>query len=283
MENIRNPREMTDWSRSIIAAGGTIALVPTMGFFHDGHLSLMRMAAERADHVVVSLFVNPTQFGPNEDFDKYPRDFERDAKMASGCGVSLLFSPEVADMYGPGHVTRVVVDGITAGLCGQSRPGHFDGVATVVAKLFHIVQPRVAVFGRKDFQQLAVLRRMVADLNWDLEIVGHSIVREADGLAMSSRNVYLSPAERKSALGLHAVIQLARRLVRAGQTDARQLLRAIHAELAGWELLRPEYVSLVDQHRLEEIRGEADGDTLLALAARVGKTRLIDNDLLFEG
>ena len=280
MEVIRTPAAMVAWANRTIAGGASIALVPTMGYFHEGHLSLMRRAKTLASRVVVSLFVNPLQFGPREDLARYPRDFDRDAALAEGEGVDVLFVPEAAAMYPAGSRTRVTVSGLSEGLCGATRPGHFEGVTTVVAKLFHLVKPQVAVFGQKDLQQLAVIRRMTADLNWDIEIVGHPIVREPDGLAMSSRNVYLSPQERLSALGLSRAIRHARQRVREGLTDAAELLREVREMLAALPGVAPEYVECVDETTLEPGARLVPG-VVLAIAARVGTTRLIDNDNLF--
>lgn len=280
MEIIRTPAEMTAWANRALAGGQTIGLVPTMGFFHAGHLCLMRKAREKADRTVVSLFVNPIQFGANEDLARYPRDFSRDSQLADAEGVDVLFAPEVQAMYPPEAGTRVIVSGVTEGLCGASRPGHFAGVTTVVAKLFHIIKPHCAVFGRKDFQQLAVLERMVADLNWDVEIIGHPIVREEDGLAMSSRNTYLSAQERQTALCLFRAIGHARRRVRTGLVEAKVLLLEVEA-LLQQEAVTIEYVSLVDQATLQPQAVLRKG-TVLAMAIKVGATRLIDNDNLFD-
>ena len=280
MEIIRTPAAMTAWANRILAAGQTIGLVPTMGFFHKGHLRLMRTAKEKADRTVVSLFVNPIQFGANEDLGKYPRDFSRDCQLAEAEGVDVLFAPGVQDMYPSEACTRVMVSGLTDVLCGASRPGHFAGVTTVVAKLFHIIKPQCAVFGKKDFQQLAVIMRMVADLNWDVEIVGHPIVREPDGLAMSSRNTYLSGTERQAALCLSRAIAHARRRVREGLVEAEILLQEVEW-LLQQEAVTIEYASLVDQATLRPLAVLQKG-VVLALAIKVGATRLIDNDTLFE-
>ncbi len=280
MEIIRTPAEMTVWANQVLAEGQTIGLVPTMGFFHEGHLCLMRKAREKADRTVVSLFVNPIQFGANEDLGRYPRDFARDSQLADAEGVDVLFAPEVQAMYPPEASTRVIVSGVTEGLCGASRPGHFAGVATVVAKIFHITKPHCAVFGRKDFQQLAVIERMVADLNWDVEIIGHPIVREPDGLAMSSRNVYLSAQERQSALCLFRAIGHARRRVRTGLVEAKVLLLEVEA-LLQQEAVTIEYVSIVDQATLRP-QAVLQKGAVLAMAIKVGATRLIDNDNLFD-
>ena len=280
MEIIRTPAAMTAWANRILAAGQTIGLVPTMGFFHEGHLRLMRTANEKADRTVVSLFVNPIQFGANEDLDRYPRDFSRDCRLSEAEGVDVLFAPGAQDMYPPEASTRVMVSGLTDVLCGASRPGHFVGVTTVVAKLFHLIKPQCAVFGKKDFQQLAVIRKMVADLNWDVEIVGHPIVREPDGLAMSSRNTYLSGPERQAALCLSRSIAHARRRVREGLVEAEILLQEVEW-LLQQEAVTIEYASLVDQATLRPLAVLQEG-VVLALAIKAGATRLIDNDILFE-
>lgn len=272
---------MTAWSDKRIAEGKTVALVPTMGFFHEGHLSLMRMAKRHADCVVVSLFVNPIQFGPDEDFEQYPRDLERDAAMAEQEGVDLLFAPDVQAMYPEEARTKVSVAGVTDVLCGKDRPGHFDGVTTVVAKLFNIVRPGIAVFGKKDLQQFTVIRRMVYDLNWDITILGHPIVREADGLAMSSRNSYLSSEERTSALCLNKAIRTAGRSAQAGLRDAGKLRADARSFIESHPGVSIQYISLVDRHDLSE-KNVIDNDSVLALAVKVGRTRLIDNGELFE-
>ncbi len=280
MEIIRTPAEMTAWANRVLAARQTIGLVPTMGFFHEGHLCLMRKAKEKAERTVVSLFVNPLQFGVNEDLGRYPRDFSRDCQRAQAEGMDILFAPEVQAMYLPKSSAKVEVAGLTDGLCGESRPGHFVGVTTVVAKLFNIIKPHYAVFGRKDFQQLAVIERMVADLNWDVEIIGHPIVREVDGLAMSSRNIYLSARERQTALCLFQAIAHARKRVQAGLVAANILQREIE-ELLRQEAVTIEYVSLVDQTTLQP-QDVMQKSTVLAMAIKVGATRLIDNANLFE-
>ena len=281
MEIIRTPSEMTAWANRTHGEGHTIGFVPTMGYFHEGHLSLMRMARGVADRLVVSLFVNPIQFGAGEDLSRYPSDFSGDCSMAEAVGAEVLFAPAPEVMYPPGAQTLVVVSGISEGLCGASRPGHFEGVATVVTKLFHLVKPDVAVFGKKDLQQLAVIRRMVTDLNWDIRIVGHPIVREPDGLAMSSRNSYLSPVERQTALCLHQAIRHARNRVDEGVTDAAVLNSELRCMLASQPGVVIDYISLVDEGSLQPVVRLMPG-TVLAMAVRVGNTRLIDNDALFE-
>jgi pantoate--beta-alanine ligase len=280
MEIISTPAGMTAWANRTLGAGETIGLVPTMGFFHEGHLRLMRTAKEKADRTVVSLFVNPIQFGANEDLGSYPRDFSRDCRLAESQGVDVLFAPEPRDMYPAEAATRVIVSGLTDVLCGKSRPGHFAGVTTVVAKLFHLIKPHLAVFGRKDFQQLAVIERMVADLNWDVRIIGHPIVREPDGLAMSSRNTYLSIPERQAALCLSRAIGHARKRVREGLAETEILLREVE-ELLRRESVIIEYVSIVDQVTLRPQALLRNG-AVLAMAVKVGATRLIDNDNLLN-
>ena len=281
MEVIQPLAEMIGWSKKTVASGKTIGLVPTMGYFHEGHLRLMRMAVAKADKVVVSLFVNAMQFGPREDLERYPRDFDRDLELAAKEGVDVLFVPAAEEMYPPGYSTRVRVDDITATLCGRQRPGHFEGVTTVVAKLFHIVKPHMAIFGAKDFQQLAVIRKMVKDLDWDIEITGHPIVREADGLAMSSRNVYLAPEERQKALSLYRAIEHARSRVDEGLTDASRLIEEIRDILLASAGVSIDYVSIVDNESLAD-KNTIDKKSVLALAVQVGDTKLIDNCFLYS-
>jgi len=260
-------------------SGKTLALVPTMGFFHEGHLELMRMARQHADVVVISLFVNPTQFGPNEDLSTYPRDLEGDLSKAEEVGVDLAFVPSVEEMYSRDFQTKVSVDKVTKHLCGISRPTHFDGVTTVVAKLFNITKPHIAVFGQKDFQQLAVVSRMVKDLNMDVRIVGVPTVREPDGLAMSSRNVYLGPEERNSALCLKKSLDLARDLVNQGEVEARNVIKAVKDLILSHPHTQIDYVNLCDPVTMEDVE-TLEGEALLALAVKVGRTRLIDNCLI---
>lgn len=261
--------------------GRRIALVPTMGYLHEGHASLLREGRKRADVLVLSIFVNPIQFGTNEDLDSYPRDMERDCQTAEACGVDIVFIPTAAEMYPQGFQTGVTVRDIALPLCGASRPGHFDGVATVVTKLFNIIRPDVALFGCKDYQQLAVIRRMTADLNMPVEIVGMPIVREADGLAMSSRNAYLSPLERQSALCLNRAIKLARELFAAGERSVAALTREARAVIEQESSATIDYVEFRNGATLHEL-AVADGNTLLALAVKIGQTRLIDNTVLGE-
>jgi pantoate--beta-alanine ligase len=260
------------------AEGMRVGLVPTMGYFHDGHLSLMRAARAANDVVVVSIFVNPTQFGPSEDLDAYPRDLERDHALALAEGVDALFTPETSEMYPTPALTSVHVAGLTEGLCGESRPTHFDGVATVVTKLFSIVGPSRAYFGRKDYQQLAVVRRLVQDLNLPVEIVGCPLVREPDGVAMSSRNAKLSEEERCAATVLVRALRRALDGVQAGEREPGALRRLVVAEVDAEPLATLDYAEVVDAGDLAPVdRLDDPAEVLLAVAARIGKTRLIDN------
>jgi pantoate--beta-alanine ligase len=257
----------------------TVGFVPTMGYLHEGHLSLVDKAKEMADIVVMSIFVNPLQFGPNEDLDSYPRDIERDSRLAESRGVDILFFPPVEEMYPPGSKTIVSVKDITDALCGASRPGHFDGVATVVTKLFNIVQPDYAFFGMKDAQQVAVITQMVRDLNMPVEVVPCPIIREADGLAMSSRNVYLSDEERKQALVLSRSLKKAQEMVERGARDVTALREAITAIIQESPLAEIDYIEIRSYPELAPLT-ELRGSCLIALAVRFGRTRLIDNIML---
>lgn len=279
MQIIEKISEMQRWSEAQRCEGRRIAFVPTMGFLHNGHLSLVRYAREHGDRVVVSVFVNPTQFAPQEDFAAYPRDFDRDRKLLEKERVEILFCPAVQEMYPQGFQTRVEVRELSTFLCGAHRKGHFQGVATVVSKLFNAVRPHVAIFGEKDYQQLQVIRSLVRDLNFDIEIAGHPIVREADGLAMSSRNAYLSIEERKAALCLYRSLNRAVSMVQAGEVMAQAITDVVRAEIARESLAQLEYVKLCDTVTLAELDRVQDR-TLLALAVRIGKTRLIDNTML---
>jgi len=276
MEVIRAIKEMKEFSSRARRAGKTIAFVPTMGFFHDGHLSLMRGGRKQGDLLVVSLFVNPTQFGPNEDFKNYPRDFERDGKMAEEVGVDVLFVPEAMEMYPPDHQTVVRVEKVTQNLCGKSRPTHFQGVTTVVMMLLEIVMPHVAIFGEKDYQQLVTIQQMAKDLHMSVEVVGMPTVREADGLAMSSRNTNLLPEERKAALSLYRSLQKAKELLQKGERKADRILHEMKGILQSEPLVRIDYVQICDAYTLQDV-DRIDGDVVIALAAYLGKTRLIDN------
>lgn len=255
---------------------GRLGLVPTMGYLHEGHLSLARRAREECDSVVASIFVNPTQFGPTEDLSKYPRDLDRDLSLLEAAGVDLVWTPDNETIYPPGFSTWVEVEGLTKPLEGAARPGHFRGVTTVVAKLFNAVQPQAAYFGQKDAQQAAVVRKMTRDLNFPVEIVVCPTVREADGLAMSSRNSYLSPEERKSAVVLFRALTAAREAFERGERDAESLRKVMSATLASEPRARTQYVSCADYDTLEEL-GTVTGKALLSMAVFIGKTRLIDN------
>jgi pantoate--beta-alanine ligase len=270
--------EMRTASRALRREGRRLAFVPTMGSLHEGHLSLVRAARASSDVVAASIFVNPTQFGPNEDLANYPRSFERDRDMLQREGVDLLFAPSVEEMYPAGAVTWVTVEGLSDKLDGRSRPGHFRGVTTVVAKLFHIVDPDAAFFGQKDAGQLAIIRRMVRDLHFPVEIVVCPIVREPDGLALSSRNAYLGPEERKRALVLRRSLLRVKELAHAGERNAAKLIAAGRKEFSGEGTVRLDYLEVVDPDTLDPVE-DISGGALAAVAAFVGKTRLIDNIL----
>ncbi len=281
MEVIKAVKEMQRWSEAARLRGERIAFVPTMGYLHEGHLSLMREGRRRADRLVVSIFVNPTQFGPREDFNTYPRDFERDCVLMERVPVDVVFAPEPAEMYPQGFQTWVETTELTRGLCGAFRPGHFRGVTTVVAKLFNIVKPHLAFFGEKDYQQLRTVERMVSDLNFDVEIVAMPTVREPDGLAMSSRNAYLSSAERQAALALSRALNAAQRRFREGSFLAEELLAEARQVLAQEPTVRVEYLEVADARTLEPI-SKLDRPAVIAIAAWVGRTRLIDNVVLAD-
>ena len=271
--------EMRSYSRQVRSAGRRLGLVPTMGALHEGHLSLVRAARAKCDAVAASIFVNPTQFGPHEDFASYPRDLEQDCGVLESEGVDFVFAPSVEEMYAGPTITWVTVEEMSDRLCGKSRPGHFRGVTTVVSKLFHIVEPDLAFFGQKDAAQLAIIRRMVRDLNIPVQIEVCPTVREPDGLAMSSRNSYLSPSERRSALVLYRSLTRVRSLFNGGERNAGALISAARQEFAKEPAARLDYFEVVDPDTLETLE-IIQGRVLTAVAAFVGKTRLIDNLLL---
>jgi len=257
------------------AAGLSIGLVPTMGFLHEGHTSLMKIASEN-DRVVVSIFLNPIQFGPKEDLSSYPKDFESDRAKCESNGVDLIFAPDALEMYDEMFSTYVDMTGLTEELCGLSRPGHFRGVCTVVSKLFNIISPDKAYFGEKDAQQLAVVKRMVKDLNFNLEVVGCPIIREPDGLAMSSRNTYLNESQRKAAVILSKSIKIGKELVMAGEKDSSEVISQMKAAIESEPLARIDYIKVVDSNSLVAV-DRIDGPVLVAIAVFIGTTRLIDN------
>jgi pantoate--beta-alanine ligase len=271
--------EMRALCRSAKSGGKRLGLVPTMGALHEGHLSLVRAARANTDAIAASIFVNPTQFGPTEDFSRYPRDLEKDCAILEREGVEFVFAPAVEEMYPAGAVTWVTVEGLSDRLCGKSRPGHFRGVATVVAKLFHIIEPDAAFFGQKDAAQHAIIRKMVRDLDMPVAIEVCPIVREADGLALSSRNAYLSPEERKSALVLYRSLQCAQEFFRTGERNSANLIAAARQEFAGESNVRLDYFEIVNPDSLEPVL-DTSSPSLAAVAAYVGNTRLIDNIVL---
>lgn len=273
---IKDVRECVNaWKKD----GLSIGFVPTMGYLHEGHKSLMQAARTNNDKVVVSVFVNPMQFGPNEDLESYPRDFEKDSALCESVGVDLIFHPEPEEMYADGFCSYVDMNGLTTELCGKSRPIHFRGVQTVVLKLFNIVKPDKAYFGQKDAQQLAVIKRMVKDLNVDTEIVGCPIVRESDGLAKSSRNTYLNPDERKAALILNRSLKLGKDMIENGETDAKAVIKAITDNINTEPLAKIDYVDVVDFDTITPV-DKIGKSVLVAIAVYIGKTRLIDNFII---
>lgn len=259
--------------------GLTVGLVPTMGYLHEGHQSLIKKAVEENDRVVVSVFVNPIQFAPNEDLETYPRDLEADKRLCDSTGADLIFHPTPDEMYPDGFSTRIQMDNLTKELCGKTRPTHFGGVCTVVGKLFNIVQPDKAYFGQKDAQQLAIIKRIVRDLNFDIEIVGCPIIREPDGLAKSSRNTYLNADERKAALILSKAIKLGEELVADGERNAQTVIKAMTDKINTEPLARIDYVNVVDALSIEPL-DVVKGEVLVAIAVYIGKTRLIDNFII---
>jgi pantoate--beta-alanine ligase len=274
-------REMQDYSESLRNAGCKISFVPTMGYFHDGHLDLMREGRKRGDSLVVSIYVNPTQFGPSEDLEKYPRNFDRDRSLAESVGVDVIFFPSNIEMYPRNYQTYVTVEEVTKNLCGLSRPGHFRGVATVCAKLFNMVKPHAAIFGKKDFQQLVTIKRMVADLNMDLEIVGMPTTREKDGLAMSSRNVYLSSEERESALCLSRSLLKAKKQYEDGERDPGRIIKVVKNFIEELPFTKIDYLKICNTETMQDVNS-LDTESVLALAVFVGSTRLIDNYVFGE-
>jgi len=279
MKQINSNRKMQTFARESRRSGKSIALVPTMGFLHEGHLELMRKAREKADLVVVSIFVNPIQFGPNEDLDRYPRDLAGDLDKCDSVGVDIVFTPTPEEIYPNGFQTAVAVNKITQVLCGASRPNHFQGVTTVVVKLFNLTLPDFAFFGEKDFQQLAVIRRMVIDLNFPLEIIGVPIVRESDGLAMSSRNAYLPAQQRAEAPAIYKALSNARKLYNQGMNEAERLCKAVSDQLnkSIESDFKIEYIEIYDSNNLTLIENKISSPATILIAVHLGKTRLIDN------
>lgn len=282
MRIIKDIAQMQEFADQARCRGEVIGLVPTMGYFHEGHLSLMKIARQRADQVVVSLFVNPTQFGKDEDLDKYPIDLKRDHELAEQIGVDVMFEPMVEQMYPEGYQTSVRVEEISQQLCGAYRPDHFGGVATVCTKLFCAVKPHFAVFGQKDHQQLQVVTRLVRDLNLDLKIVPGPLVREDDGLALSSRNVYMKPEQRQAAPLIHSTLVAARHLFEAGERDAQALEEFFKNELALAPRLKTQYATVSDAYKCTPIIGQIKKEAVFAVAVVAGESRLIDNLILEE-
>lgn len=282
MKIIRDTAQMQSHSDSLRAKNKTISFVPTMGYFHEGHLSLMKIGRELGDELVVSIFVNPTQFGPDEDLEAYPRDMERDMKLLAEIPADIIYIPNVEQMYPPHYETYVRVEKTSEPLCGESRPIHFRGVATVCAKLFNAVKPHCAVFGKKDFQQILVIEKMVRDLNFDIEIVHGETYREPDGLAMSSRNVYMTQEERKQAPVIYKCLKEAEKMVTQGERDSGTILAKIREKLDNVSLGKIDYIEIRSLPELEEVEGGLNGPTLLAMAVQFGKSRLIDNIVLLD-
>jgi pantoate--beta-alanine ligase len=276
IKKIELMQELSDkWRRD----GRIISCVPTMGFLHQGHIELLRIGRDKGDRLIMTIFVNPTQFGPHEDYEKYPRDTEGDLNKARSAGVDVVFMPTVEEMYPDGFQSTVTVNTITQYLCGKSRPVHFAGVTIVVAKLFNITKPHLAIFGEKDYQQLAVIKQMVRDLNMDIDIIGLPTVRERDGLAMSSRNKYLSPEERVSALSLKKGLDLAKAMVKNGEKDSATIKNAVKELILTHPFTEIDYVTICDPAKLTDMEN-VNGPSLLALAVKVGKARLIDNSII---
>jgi len=281
MKIINTVKDMQKHADQIRNSGKTIAFVPTMGFLHEGHLSLIKDGKKRADEVVVSIFVNPTQFGPGEDFTAYPRDLDRDLALCRDAGADAVFTPKDTELYQSAYQTYINLTKLPNHLCGISRPTHFKGVATVVSKLFNIVKPHIAIFGQKDYQQLLVIRQMVCDLNFDIEIIGAPIVREKDGLAMSSRNTYLTPDQRKQALCLYNSLNKAQELLNSGVIETAKITDAAKEIITSQPESLIDYIRIFDPDTLEDVQ-IADKAVRMALAVKIGKTRLIDNSLLTE-
>ncbi len=281
MEIIAGVKEMRRRSEQLRMERKTIAFVPTMGYLHEGHLSLMQEGRKMGDVLAISIFVNPTQFGPGEDYERYPRDMKRDLQLAREVGVDIVFTPSTQEMYPPEFQTSVEVEKVTKNLCGISRPHHFRGVTTVVAKLFNIVKPHLALFGQKDYQQLATIKRMMEDLNMDIEIIGLPTVRETDGLAMSSRNTYLKSKERKAAQSLYRSLCRGEELFHQGEKSAAAILQEIRGIIEAEQLTQIDYAKICNPQTLEDIE-EIEDEGVIALAVKIGKTRLIDNLILKE-
>jgi len=281
MEIIKSVRKMQEFSESLRNSGKKIAFVPTMGYFHRGHLSLMEEGRKRGDCLIISIYVNPTQFGPGEDLEKYPRDFESDGKLSEDVGVDVIFYPPDSEMYPEHYQTLVDVERVTNNLCGLSRPGHFRGVTTICAKLFNIVKPHVTVFGKKDFQQLVTIKRMVTDLNMDLDVVGMPTIRKADGLAMSSRNTYLKEEEKESALSLSRSLKLAKELYDNGERNAGKIIEETKKFIEGHPHTKIDYVNMCDTTTMNDVE-DLESEAVIALAVRVGAARLIDNYVFGE-
>lgn len=279
MRIIKTVAEMRTCSYQLHAEEKVIGFVPTMGFLHEGHLSLIRESKRIADATIVGIFVNPAQFGPNEDYNRYPRDIEGDTRKCNEIGADILFLPSVNDIYPKGHRTFVEVEGLSSKLCGIFRPNHFRGVATIVTKLFNIIRPEKAFFGQKDFQQTLIIKRLASDLNLGSDIIVMPTVRGSDGLAMSSRNSYLSIAERASARSMYRSLMLAEELIISGEISAKEIRDKMESFIANEESLQVEYISISDPETLEEVE-RIEGNVLIAVAVCIGKTRLIDNILV---
>lgn len=282
MKTIENISRMSTFVKMMKKEGKSIGFVPTMGYLHVGHLSLVKAAKKHTDVVIMSIFINPIQFGPGEDFKKYPRDLKHDEEMAREAGVDVIFYPSLEDMYPDGYATYVTVEELTHNLCGESRPDHFSGVATVVTKLFNIVKPEVVYFGQKDLQQALMIKKMAADLNMDIDVKMMPIVRDTDGLAMSSRNIYLSDGERKDAVIIHQSLKNAEILIKNGERDAKKIIKAVEDMIKTRQSARIEYVKVVDTKKLEDMK-TISGPMAVAVAVFFGNTRLIDNITIMAG